>query len=236
MSPYEEQKKQLAKSAKEVKPGKRKTRKVSQSKLKRRNIQEDKPMFNTMRGVEQVKAKVPARQSKDLREKRDVTGEGNEGQVEPNSMAQMSQLKKRRVQSVFLEALEKTFSVAKAAKHAGISRRTVYRWREDDVEFGAEWDDRKEAHLDEIEDAMKSVAVALKLPFHATLALGLLNAHRSELYSPKHRMEHTGPGGGVILMGVMHKIKGMNTDTLRQELGKLLGPALVQPGEESDKE
>ena len=45
---------------------------------------------------------------------------------------------------------------------------------------------------------------------------------------PMTRHEHVGAGGGPILVAVAAKIKLMDTDTLRFELGKLLGTALVE--------
>ena len=143
-------------------------------------------------------------------------------------MAQAAHRKKEHMKERFLQALEQKFSVARAAKLAGVPRRTVYKWRESDAIFGEEWDDRREGHLDAIEDAMMEGALKMTQSYHAVLALGMLNAHRSELYSPKHRVEHSGVGGGPILLAVAAKIKLMDTEELRSELGKLLGPSLVE--------
>ncbi len=149
-------------------------------------------------------------------------------QQKQSPMAHTAQIKKEQMKERFLQALEQKFSVARAAKLAGVPRRTVYKWRESDAIFGEEWDDRREGHLDAIEDAMMEGALKMTQSYHAVLALGMLNAHRSELYSPKHRVEHTGAGGGPILLAVAAKIKLMDTDELRGELGKLLGPSLVE--------
>ncbi len=238
---HKQQKKQLAKSCK------RKAGKTSQSKLKRRNIQEDKPMKGDVKHVEQVKAKVPASKVKELEGELTVEqGDASPGpapsesseivQQKQSPMAQVAHSKKEQMKERFLQALEQKFSVSRAAKLAGVPRRTAYRWREGDPVFGEEWDDRREGHLDAIEDAMMEGALRMTQPHHAVLALGMMNAHRSDLYSPKHRVEHTGVGGGPILLAVAAKIKNMDTDTLRSELAKLLGSTLVQPSEEREGE
>jgi len=47
----------------------------------------------------------------------------------------------------FLDALAAGQNVRLAAAMAGISRRTVYRWRRDDPDFAARWDDALEADI-----------------------------------------------------------------------------------------
>lgn len=247
--------------AKREKKGKAKPKstKRSRSEIRRRNIQQGKPMNEDVQQVQQVKAKVPGSKVKEL-----ATGQGSMRkkdkkllessgimqvgaylqedtlpgpapsesseivQQKQSPMAQAAHNKKEHMKQRFLQALEQKFSVARAAKLAGVPRRTVYKWRESDAIFGEEWDDRREGHLDAIEDAMMEGALKMTQSYHAVLALGMLNAHRSELYSPKHRVEHTGAGGGPILLAVAAKIKLMDTEELRGELGKLLGPSLVE--------
>ncbi len=239
-----------------------KSTKRSRSEIKRRNVQQGKPMNE---GVQQVKAKVPVSKVEELageqgsmrkKDKKLLESSGimqvgaylqedtlpgpaplESGEIvgqKQSPMAQVAHSKKEQMKERFLQALGQTFSVARAAKLAGVPRRTVYHWRTGDVAFGEEWDSQIEAHLDDVEDAMHTAAMKMTQPHHATLALGMLNARRSELYSPKHRVEHTGPGGGPILMGVVAKIRKMSTEELRAELGKLLGSALVESGENDD--
>lgn len=44
--------------------------------------------------------------------------------------------------------------MAEAAEAAGVGRRTVYQWREQDDEFAAEWDAVEDAQLDQVERAV----------------------------------------------------------------------------------
>jgi len=141
----------------------------------------------------------------------------------------------KRKKALFLEAMERgIFTPGVAADAAGISRNTAFAWRDKDAEFGAAWDQAIEKCLDQIEERMRQIGLELNQPHKVTAAMFLLNGYRRERFMPMSRMEHTGPGGGPILMGVMAKIRKMSTEELRAELGKLLGSALVQPGEESE--
>ncbi len=239
---YEEQKKQLAK------PGKRKARKASQSKLKRRNIQEDKPMFNTMRGVEQVKAKAPASKVKELGAERGVSGEGNGGQEKPSPDVSVDAYKTdlpahrpkyspqqiRYKKTLFLKAMERgIFSLGIAARAADVSRNTILAWQDQDSTFKARCDELFETALDQLEETIRQNCLSLSQPHRLTGLLALLNAYRKDRFAPMTRHEHSGPGGGPILQAVAAKIKGMDTEELRVELSKILGPAIC---EQPDKE
>jgi transposase len=61
-------------------------------------------------------------------------------------MAVASPMAKR---AAFLQALGKGATVAKAAKLAGVSEGTLYKWREDDETFDADW-----AHLIQVRKAL----------------------------------------------------------------------------------
>src|SRR4051794_5430097 len=56
-----------------------------------------------------------------------------------------------RARAAFLRALRKTFSVSTAARAAGISRATAYRWRAADADFAQAWDEAVESGLDDLE-------------------------------------------------------------------------------------
>ncbi len=143
-----------------------------------------------------------------------------------------------RKKALFLEAMDGgIFSPGIAARAAGISRNTALAWRDKDPEFAAAWDEAVETALDQMEETIREAALNLNQPHKLTGAMFILNGYRRERFMPMSRMEHTGPGGGPILMGVMAKIRKMSTEELRVELGKLLGPALcIQSGEESEQD
>lgn len=54
----------------------------------------------------------------------------------------------------FIETLAEQGTVSCAAKAAGVSRMTAYRWRQDDREFASAWDDAMETAVDAVESAL----------------------------------------------------------------------------------
>lgn len=69
----------------------------------------------------------------------------------------------RRKKKLFLEALSKRLlNVSAACKVVGISRNTVYRWKDEDDSFKKEWDNISEEFFDNIETAMFSKATVEK--------------------------------------------------------------------------
>jgi Homeodomain-like domain len=61
--------------------------------------------------------------------------------------------------AVFLTALAAGATIGKAAWMAGVSRRTVYNWRDTEAAFAAEWDDAYEDGTDVFEDEAHRRAV-----------------------------------------------------------------------------
>ena len=55
----------------------------------------------------------------------------------------------------FLEALEATGNTSKACLFAGVSRRAVYDWRDEDKQFKADWDKAVDRSGDLLEDEAK---------------------------------------------------------------------------------
>ena len=74
----------------------------------------------------------------------------------------------------FIETLETQGTVLHAAKAAGVSRQTVYRWRYEDREFAACWD---EAH-EQAFDAVESVFYQSALSGNIVAIIFYLKAHR----------------------------------------------------------
>ncbi len=269
--------------AKREKKGKAKPKstKKSRSEIRRRNVQQGKPMNEDVQQVQQVKAKVPVSRVKELaavqgsmrkKEKKLLESSGimqvgtylqedtSPGPA-PSESSELGEQKQSPVVSVveykngklsrpkytpqqqarykamIVEAIGEHFTIGPAATSVGISRSTAVRWQEDDADFMAACQSKVEGHLDEIEGNMKKITKDLNQPHKVTAAMFMLNGYRRAMFMPMTRHEHTGPGGGPILMGVMAKIRKMSTEELRVELGKLLGPALcVHLSEKSDKE
>ena len=59
----------------------------------------------------------------------------------------------------FIDTLEAQGTVLRAAKAAGVSRMTAYRWREADHELASLWDDAMETAVDAGESALYQKAV-----------------------------------------------------------------------------
>ena len=56
-----------------------------------------------------------------------------------------------RQKKKFIETLEAQGTVLHAAKAAGVSRWTAYRWRQEDLEFADQWDEAIENAVDAVE-------------------------------------------------------------------------------------
>jgi len=76
----------------------------------------------------------------------------------------------------FIAALTVQGTVSHAAQAAGVSRNTVYRWRDDDLDFALLWD---EAHENAV-DAVESVLYQKALSGDTICLIFYLKAHRPQ--------------------------------------------------------
>lgn len=97
-------------------------------------------------------------------------------------------------------------SISLAASRAGVSRATVYRWRDEDDDFAAAWTDAYESGTDRLEDEQtrrgyegvqkpvfyKGQVVGHVQEFSDTNIAMQLNARRPEKYRTNHKVEHSG--------------------------------------------
>lgn len=67
--------------------------------------------------------------------------------------------KRDRQKKRFIETLEAQSTVLHAAKAAGISRQTAYRWRKDDPAFDSRWDEALDNAVDVVENSLYQKAV-----------------------------------------------------------------------------
>lgn len=110
----------------------------------------------------------------------------------------------RHKMDAFLEALAASGNVYVACKRSGVPRRTAYDWRKRWKTFADEWQDALDDALDKLEgEAWKRAKVQSD-----RLIMFLLKAHRPELYSDRVKMEHSGEGGGAIVV----KLGGVDLD------------------------
>ena len=65
-----------------------------------------------------------------------------------------------RQKKKFIETLEAQGTVLHAAKAAGVSRWTAYRWRQEDLNFAEQWDGALENAVDVVENSLYQKAVS----------------------------------------------------------------------------
>lgn len=109
----------------------------------------------------------------------------------PHPSARVARWKRR-----FLRCLRLSPNVAAACTKAGVSRQTVYRQREQDPEFAAEWKECIEAACDELE----AVAFSLAKRGDQQLLTWLLRNHRPQTYRETTRQEHAVLGKIVFML------------------------------------
>lgn len=104
----------------------------------------------------------------------------------------------------FLRALTESPNVSKAAKLAGISRRTAYDYRERNAAFAQLWDDALESSTDDLAaEAYRRARHGTEKPvfylgaecgrireYSDVLTIFLLKAHRSEIYRETTKQIH----------------------------------------------
>ena len=99
--------------------------------------------------------------------------------------------------AAFLYALSETGTIAAAAHEAGLSRRALYDWRNEDPIFAADWEDALEIGLDSLEDeAIRRAREGIEQPIYhqgrqvrsvrkySDLLLMFLIKHRRPRYQP----------------------------------------------------
>src|SRR5688500_4526479 len=68
--------------------------------------------------------------------------------------------KRDRQKKRFIQTLEAQGTVFHAAKAAGVSRWTAYRWRQEDLEFADQWDEAIENAVDAVENVIYQRALS----------------------------------------------------------------------------
>lgn len=111
----------------------------------------------------------------------------------------------------FLDLMRKGKLPSVAAAECGLGRRTVFTWREDDVEFAKAWADAVETGIDILEQEARrraevgclkpvfqgGVQVGQMREYSDTLMSLLLKGRRRDIFNVE-RHEHTGADGAPI--------------------------------------
>ena len=69
-------------------------------------------------------------------------------------------MKKSRIAKKFLEELARVPNVSVVCEKLGLSRQTIYRWREEDVEFRDKFDEKLDVGRDAITDLAESKLIS----------------------------------------------------------------------------
>lgn len=86
----------------------------------------------------------------------------------------------------FLGVLSKSMNVTLAAHGAGLNRQTLYKWRAEDAEFAAAWDEA----LQEAIELLEAEAYQRARKQSDTLMIFLLKAHKPEKYRDNFTIRH----------------------------------------------
>ena len=133
-------------------------------------------------------------------------------------MPQTTAPKKGTWKPAFIENLRKCANVSKAAKDAGVNRRTAQRERQNSEAFREAWEDALEEGLDYLEEEARRRAyegtdepvyykgedVGTVRKYSDTLMIFLLKGGRPEKYAERSKHEHSGPGGRPIEINVVY--------------------------------
>lgn len=118
----------------------------------------------------------------------------------------------------FLEHLRGCANVSRSAREAGVSRKTVYKERDNSETFREAWDDAIEEGLDYLEEEARRRAfegtlkpvfykgdeVGYVREFSDTLTIFLLKGRRPEIYGDRVKQEVSAPGGGPVAIRVVY--------------------------------
>jgi hypothetical protein len=136
----------------------------------------------------------------------------------------MTRAQVARLKKAFIEQFAEYGNITTAAMRAGIARRTVYGWQEQDDQFAAAFRDAEIQATETLESEARRRAVegvvtitpyyhrgellseTVETKYSDTLLIFLLKARAPEKYRERVGIEHSGPGGGPI------QTEGMSDD------------------------
>lgn len=112
---------------------------------------------------------------------------------------------------IFFTELAATDHVQKAVAKSGLPSRTVYSWRDNDVDFARRWTEARERYVDELEAEAhrravvgtdkgvwhQGAQVGTEKQYSDSILLAMLKAKRAQ-YGDKSKLELTGLDGGPV--------------------------------------
>lgn len=103
--------------------------------------------------------------------------------------------------AILIASLESDPRIGRACEAAGIDRSTLRRWRMEDPAFSAALDTARDHGAEVFEDALAERA----LEGDTTALIFALKSWRRERYGDRTSIEHTGAGGGPLIL--VHRVK-----------------------------
>lgn len=112
----------------------------------------------------------------------------------------------------FFEGIEAGYGIGLAARHAGYTRASVYRYRDEDPEFAEHWDESKENYIEELEAEADRRAVegiekdvyyqgrkvGTQREYSDALLMFRLKAIAPEKYRERQEVKHDGKVDGKL--------------------------------------
>lgn len=102
-----------------------------------------------------------------------------------------------------IEVLSRGDGAKAAAEAVGVTRRTLYNWRDQNENFRDRWDDAQEGITDTIERTAMRKAIEDR---DTTLLIFLLKTRRRNVY--QERVEHTGEAGAPLTILIREREDG----------------------------
>lgn len=130
---------------------------------------------------------------------------------------------KEEAQDRFLAAYQESCIVGEAAKASGVTRRTLYRWKDADREFASRWEETRRY----VRDNLEGIAYKRADEGSDTLVIFLLKSLDPGRYRESVNVKHGGKVGVAVEVeeGVNEAIDGLlaENDRLTERLAELEG-------------
>lgn len=107
--------------------------------------------------------------------------------------------------ALILDALSGLAGKGEAAKAAGISRKTLYNWRDANPDFAEALEDVDEGVTDLVESSALRKAIR---EGDTTMQIFLLKTRRRDIYGDRQTLEHTGKDGAPLTITIAERSDG----------------------------
>ena len=95
-----------------------------------------------------------------------------------------------------IAALREGKGVQRAADEVGVTRKTIYNWKDQHPDFAQQFEDAQEG----VTDGIEMTVIQKALSGDVTAGIFMLKSRRREVYGEKWQGEITGKDGGPVLI------------------------------------